>query len=325
MKHIFIYYILIIFVYHNASKEYSIMKILSIPIRINTLFLKEETASAPASADFQKVPFIDKSGFSKNLETPFISENLISHPFDKNNKLQKGIHLHFEIPTGFKTAQKLNNDTEETYPPLPNRWLVIKNNSEKWIIESDYLWSENSSEQAKKDSITILLPKKGILGKNVFSRCRHLGRKYPATAFPKAKDGGNYWQNFYGGQGISAIGYGEPTFSGFYPNCKSVFGFHDESGVADDNYEVIGWYEQEADLKAIIEAFSKNVDLKDHLYFNKKKTFKESQKTIKDLGNRWKALKGDEKKEFRTKYEKYIFLFENGMTDFSITDFKKAQ
>ncbi|MFN0085730.1 MAG: hypothetical protein ACKVX9_10105 [Blastocatellia bacterium] len=40
-------------------------------------------------------------------------------------------------------------------------------------------------------------------------------------------------------------GYGEPTFAAFYPNCQSVFGFHDPSlpsTLPGTRYDVIGWY-----------------------------------------------------------------------------------
>jgi len=46
---------------------------------------------------------------------------------------------------------------------------------------------------------------------------------------------------------LTAVGYGEPTFAAFYPNCHSVFGFYDEeikaplsSGL---KYTVVGWYD----------------------------------------------------------------------------------
>ncbi|HEX9921973.1 MAG TPA: hypothetical protein VGD99_04875, partial [Anaerolineae bacterium] len=52
---------------------------------------------------------------------------------------------------------------------------------------------------------------------------------------------------------LTAVGYGEPTFAAFYPNCHSVFGFHDDdyAGTIPANlrYDVIGWYnDPEADF-----------------------------------------------------------------------------
>ena len=46
-------------------------------------------------------------------------------------------------------------------------------------------------------------------------------------------------------QPLTAVGYGEPTFTAFYPNCFSVFGFQDGDpgkSIKGLTYEVIGWY-----------------------------------------------------------------------------------
>lgn len=48
---------------------------------------------------------------------------------------------------------------------------------------------------------------------------------------------------------LTAIGYGEPSFAAFYPNCSSVLGFVDtevkSNHISSDNlqYTVIGWYQ----------------------------------------------------------------------------------
>src|SRR5262249_49407202 len=44
---------------------------------------------------------------------------------------------------------------------------------------------------------------------------------------------------------LTAVGYGEPTFAAFYPNCYSVFGFFDNDydGKNDGRqYYLTGWY-----------------------------------------------------------------------------------
>ncbi len=47
---------------------------------------------------------------------------------------------------------------------------------------------------------------------------------------------------------LTAVGYGEPTFAAFYPNCQSVFGFYDDDDSAENldglKYDVIGWYSE---------------------------------------------------------------------------------
>jgi len=52
---------------------------------------------------------------------------------------------------------------------------------------------------------------------------------------------------------LTAIGYGEPTFAAFYPNCHSVFGFYDDdknvqslaNSATKLQYTVIGWYDRD--------------------------------------------------------------------------------
>jgi hypothetical protein len=63
---------------------------------------------------------------------------------------------------------------------------------------------------------------------------------------------------------LAALGYGEPTFAAFYPNCLSVFGFHDDAppqNLRGVQYDVLGWYsEPEQDclrFEPLLEAFAK--------------------------------------------------------------------
>ena len=48
---------------------------------------------------------------------------------------------------------------------------------------------------------------------------------------------------------LTAVGYGEPTFAAFYPNCYSVFGFYDGDIQSPPNsdlkYTVVGWYDRQ--------------------------------------------------------------------------------
>ena len=47
---------------------------------------------------------------------------------------------------------------------------------------------------------------------------------------------------------LTAVGYGEPTFAAFYPNCRNVFGLYDgdpsisTDGLSGMRYDVVGWY-----------------------------------------------------------------------------------
>lgn len=77
---------------------------------------------------------------------------------------------------------------------------------------------------------------------------RYLGRKMTFEDWLKQRDQTvPYVERF---DPLTAIGYGEPTFAAFYPNCHSVFGFYDEDIEAVPNpdtklqYTVVGWYDQ---------------------------------------------------------------------------------
>jgi hypothetical protein len=55
----------------------------------------------------------------------------------------------------------------------------------------------------------------------------------------QGRDQGEYYPK------LTAVGYGDPSFAAFYPNCHSVFGFCDEdySGSPEGRrYYVMGWY-----------------------------------------------------------------------------------
>uniref|UniRef100_UPI0026086260 hypothetical protein n=1 Tax=Acaryochloris sp. IP29b_bin.148 TaxID=2969218 RepID=UPI0026086260 len=95
-----------------------------------------------------------------------------------------------------------------------------------------------------------------------------------------------------------AIGYGEPTFAAFYPNCRSVFGFHDPK-YADAialpeglQYDVMGWYSN-AEQNYLSEFFQ---DFKN----NFKADFPDAELTLEALMNsiqeecKWKFEWGNE-------------------------------
>lgn len=67
---------------------------------------------------------------------------------------------------------------------------------------------------------------------------RYMGRKMPRAAWQEHFEGSEYYPS------LTATGYGDPTFAAFYPNCHSVFGFHDPNpGELDAiSYEIAGWY-----------------------------------------------------------------------------------
>lgn len=134
-------------------------------------------------------------------------------------------------------TQAEQHDGQTSFHAVPNRWLVTRRRDntleEQWIVESDFL----SDDNAGGIGYPYILEQMTGVPPRPF---RYLGRKLPLSAWSPSGDRSEYLAK------LTAVGYGEPTFAAFYPNCHSVFGFHDPDyadGIpAGLRYEVIGWY-----------------------------------------------------------------------------------
>ena len=107
----------------------------------------------------------------------------------------------------------------------------------KWIVESDYLWPEQTEwEQGR-----ITWPVDESLRGEHQQPWRYLGRTTKLEA-------GNNWTEDPHAEHLpklTAMGYGEPTFHAVYPNCQGVFGMHDDDfgdTTTGLEYEVFGRY-----------------------------------------------------------------------------------
>lgn len=74
---------------------------------------------------------------------------------------------------------------------------------------------------------------------------RHLGRtvRLNGNAYREDNSAYEYLDK------LTAVGYGEPSFAAFYPNCHSVFGFQDTEIKPGDQpaYHIAGWYSRPQD------------------------------------------------------------------------------
>ncbi|MBD2357421.1 hypothetical protein H6G41_22845 [Tolypothrix sp. FACHB-123] len=217
-------------------------KFLLVPIHLDALYLKDGTSVAEAMVEFNRLPYFSGKR-DVNPDIVNLSESIVSQPFEnKNLYLKAGIHLHWALPDALTKQSK-----DGTFPAVPNRWLITRSkkdgtNAKSWIIESDYLYPPDAGFQ--EDSITY--PYKDTNNSNS-PPFRYLGRK---LTFDDWKNSGS--KNGAGAkylERLTAVGYGEPTFAAFYPNCRSVFGFHDAelpelTPQSDLKYDVIGWYSE---------------------------------------------------------------------------------
>ncbi|NIM12083.1 MAG: hypothetical protein GTO45_25275, partial [Candidatus Aminicenantes bacterium] len=116
-----------------------------------------------------------------------------------------------------------------------------------WVVESDYLHPEGQENTYGGIVYPFDLSQSTGMKGELNQPFRYLGRK-------------RIYNNKWSEDGsaarldkLTAVGYGEPTFAAFYPNCHSVFGCYDP--VLNQNldvnqgflftglqYQVIGWY-----------------------------------------------------------------------------------
>lgn len=252
------------------------------PVYIEALHVQGKSGylAVEPMANFRNLPYCDHDydstpGLRKNNPnasgqdvlsgTPYISEKVVSQPFQNRNLLlSPGIHLHWNLPKALRTGEAKEEGL--SFPTAPNRWLVIRSRREtieqQWIVESDYLWPiipDTEKIQKTPTSICIPYPPNPEQGKN--QPFRYLGRQLSLADWLKD----DQKEREYWGESLTAIGYGEPAFAAFYPNCYSVFGCRDtEPGDLNSNlsYEVIGWHSKiEFDyIRALIPQYSSQSD-----------------------------------------------------------------
>ncbi|MFN8714100.1 MAG: hypothetical protein ACK5Z2_14730 [Bacteroidota bacterium] len=140
-----------------------------------------------------------------------------------------GITLHWGMPDGL-TQGVQDESGNIVYPYVPNRWMVTRfwnNTSKSWVIQSDYIDSNN--------------------GANSFLN--------PNSTQPQATRIGKVWeiQNWPGETGVTqqnflqAVGPGTTTFTAYVPGVNAVFSFYDsmsdlQSTTVPVTYMVAGWY-----------------------------------------------------------------------------------
>jgi len=209
-----------------------------IPIHLDALVLPRDQPVIEASADFSQLPYSD-SVRDVNGDTAYISEEIVREPLqDENLFLQAGIHLHWSLPDALTKGSHTADGTD--FPAVPNRWLVIRSGPnvvrKRWVVESDYLYPDG----AGADSGAISFPVAPDPVATKYCPFRFVGQTVPFESWSPNAGAAEYLEK------LTAVGYGDPTFAALYPNCHSVFGFHDEEFAAnvppDLQYDLVGWY-----------------------------------------------------------------------------------
>ncbi|MBK7936636.1 MAG: hypothetical protein IPJ82_05895 [Lewinellaceae bacterium] len=246
--------------------------LLLVPVQTDALYLSEDTLITEASVDFSRLPYFNGTR-DVNADVANISESFVSQPLqDQNLRLRKGLHLHWALPDALNRGRH-RDDGKTDFPLVPNRWLVTRTRGgvvKTWVVESDYLFPEEKDllqlpdndplRLARRESVTMPMPIAGReSGQQPF---RYMGRKVDGDKFNPGQAADRYPE-------LTTVGYGEPSFAAFYPNCHSVFGFHDpeigeNSGPV--TYDIIGWYGDPAnDFYKKLSAGIASTELAQHL------------------------------------------------------------
>lgn len=222
-----------------------------VPLRVSAIYQAQECAVVGPEMDFAALPYYDKKHQQDiNPDVPYLAEAITPRPFeDANFILKAGVHLNWDFPQFLKRTAFRSNDPTE-FPAVPTRWLVSRYApgksapEQQWIVESDalmlgeggatlYDWAQTS---IAVDVYAGAQPFAYAGNSDTLAAWQQRGARFTADFIP--------WQEKHGGRPLTALGWGSPSFDVFYPNCRSVFGFHDPSGTREHSYKVIGWYDE---------------------------------------------------------------------------------
>ncbi len=222
-------------------------------------------------ARFDTLPYTGESRGSSTGDA-------LLQPLESNDStqvsLQEGIHLHWELPDYFKKGVQTETGNIQ-FPQAPNRWLItrylckydasrkqwLSPTHHSWVVESDYI---SVSQPRDKDgfirvSVPVPLPVHIAPDEQPF---RYMGRVVEGAEWALSLPGDQYLKDFTDAEGnpyyLHALGFLGPAFSSYYPDCCSVFGFHDrfadETEICEAirqnkpvqfkvSYQVMGWIE----------------------------------------------------------------------------------
>jgi hypothetical protein len=164
--------------------------------------------------------------------------------------LEAGVHLHWALPDALTKGKVDSSSPAAAFPAVPNRWLVTRFligvddiTPTSWVIESDGLATTLPSGQ-----YAPIIPVKQ-------SQSQDPGFQYMGLRTPLSDYQGTQSETSFvaasGGNPFTAVSNGMPTFSSYYPEGRSSFGFVDTladlGGPGQLMYVVTGWYDQSSD------------------------------------------------------------------------------
>ena len=244
--------------------------ILRVPIRVDGLYVDTTTLELGLPmADFSQLPY-NLSKATNNKGTPNLAEFAFHKALGRADGVggglpfPKGLHLHWALPDALTTGHHHRGE-RTTFPSVPNRWLVRRLDhagtlQKSWIVESDFLHPLDNT------GLPVVNPPTGVTAwpnnkPITFPTKRHqtpdgkagvafryMGRSMLLSDWQKRNETTDEFlnQDAHSHYKLTALGYGEPAFAAYYPNCYSVFGFCDidPDPATSYEYQVIGWFNE---------------------------------------------------------------------------------
>jgi hypothetical protein len=292
--------------------------ILKVPIRVDGLYVESPGLNlARPMADFSRLPYnLEDEPVNTDPRTPNLAEVAFNARLGGDFTFPPGLHLHWALPDALTTGHHRDGDT--TFPAVPNRWLVRRLDhtgklEKSWVVESDFLHpcdkdgrpvvevpSAGITVWPNNQPITFPTKRRQLSNQKQGAAFRYMGRSLLLSDWLHHAGSSAYLnQDTNSNYKLTALGYGEPAFAAYYPNCYSVFGFCDVDAalIAGNSYEyqVIGWFNEV------------NLDLLQSTDFSKLKTDAERYDALQQE-YRWCVKDADKKKAFPVRTVCYASL-----------------
>jgi hypothetical protein len=162
-----------------------------------------------------------------------------------SSQFYNGVYLKWRLPPALLRGVVDNRTGETRFPPIPNRWLVVRlggvdpanRTAAAWLIESDFV---NPQGFAATTSSGRSAPY--VVGGDADPTSIAIGRNVALGA----------WTEPGTSLRLTAMAPGNPAFAWSQPSCNNVLSFIDPLGAsaAPDqtlSYLVVGWYSDPAD------------------------------------------------------------------------------
>ncbi|SDP96868.1 hypothetical protein SAMN04487905_1229 [Actinopolyspora xinjiangensis] len=209
---------------------------LLVPTQVDALALTEKVKD---NDPFYRWSLDFRPGKRRNPE----GEPFTSKPPKKEDV---GVFLQWRIPEALSRGRidlSGSGDGDSiTYPPAPNRWLVVRYarmtrtsapSATGWIVQSDHVG------KTRKEGTSPYLRDGKVI---------YIGRKHKLDAGSPWKEPGSNDDVL---RPLTAVGPDLPTFAAFQPYNQNVFSFHDPAtGLPDTgvlSYLVVGWHSRTGD------------------------------------------------------------------------------